>query len=115
MVGDAFAQNPSVQVTFACDADSAVAESAAVQLGAAHWTTHYQEVLESAEVDLVYVGVPPGLHSRIALEAIAARKHLLCEKPMALTLAEAQAMTAAAREAGIVHAVNISIGLDPGV
>lgn len=46
---------------------------------------------------------------------LAAGKHILCEKPLALTLAEAEEMTAAARSSGLVHALNFDLPNAPGV
>ncbi len=59
----------------------------------------WQELLASPTVDLVSITPPPHLHKEIALAALQAGKHVLCEKPMALDVAEAEAMFAAAQAA----------------
>lgn len=57
------------------------------------------------DVDAVVIGAPPEAHAPLALEALARGKHVLTEKPFALTLAEAQAMVAAAQKQARVLAV----------
>jgi len=67
--------------------------------------TSLDELL-GGDVDAVYISTTNELHRDQALAAIAAGKHVLCEKPLALTLADARAMVRAAREAGLVFATN---------
>jgi len=57
---------------------------------------HVAELLADADVDLVDICLPPALHARVARAAFAAGKHVLCEKPIALTLPDADAMRRAA-------------------
>lgn len=61
----------------------------------------YDAVVEDPEVDVVYVASPHSEHARQALLAIAAGKHVLVEKPLAPTAAEAETVVAAARAAGV--------------
>jgi predicted dehydrogenase len=65
--------------------------------------TSVAEALALPGVDVVTVATPPFSHAEIVLEAIAAGKHVLCEKPIARDTAEAQTMLRAAEDAGIVH------------
>jgi D-xylose 1-dehydrogenase (NADP+, D-xylono-1,5-lactone-forming) len=60
----------------------------------------YQALLDDHEVDAVYLPLPNSLHREWTLRALAAGKHVLCEKPLALTAAEAEEMAAAARSSG---------------
>jgi 1,5-anhydro-D-fructose reductase (1,5-anhydro-D-mannitol-forming) len=64
------------------------------------------ELLARPGVDAVYVSTTNDLHRDQALAAIAAGKHVLCEKPLALTVADAERMVAAAGAAGVVFATN---------
>lgn len=61
----------------------------------------YEAMLESDEVDAVYIGLPNSLHAPWTVRALACGKHVLCEKPFALSLAEVDEMAAAARERGL--------------
>jgi UDP-N-acetyl-2-amino-2-deoxyglucuronate dehydrogenase len=63
--------------------------------------TSYESLLRRADVDAVCLCTPSGRHAAQAIAAARAGKHVLVEKPMALTLADADAMIAAAREAGV--------------
>ncbi|MBX7168511.1 MAG: Gfo/Idh/MocA family oxidoreductase [Pirellulales bacterium] len=69
--------------------------------GVGRWFTDYRELLALADVELVILGVPNDLHCRLVLDAAAAGKHVVLEKPMALNLAECDAMIAACRTAGV--------------
>src|SRR3954469_4556590 len=60
----------------------------------------YESLLADPEVDVVYVATPHALHLENARAAFDAGKHVLCEKPLTLNLAEAEAMVAAAGAAG---------------
>lgn len=73
----------------------------AAEFAIGRWFTDYRRLLELAEVDLVVIGAPNDLHCRIAVDAAAAGKHVVCEKPLAMNLEEADRMIAACRKAGV--------------
>lgn len=75
------------------------AKGAGIPLG----LTSLSEALALPGVDAVAIATPPHTHAAIALEAIAAGKHVVCEKPFAKNADEAQQMLDAAEAAGIVH------------
>lgn len=64
----------------------------------------YEELLADDSLDAVYIPLPNHLHREWALKAAAAGKHVLCEKPMALTAAEAQEMVDVCADAGVLLA-----------
>ena len=72
---------------------------AAQRLGWEGWTTDWRELLTRDDVDLVDVCTPGDTHAEIAVAALEAGKHVLCEKPLANTVAEAEVMAEAARRA----------------
>lgn len=88
-----------------CGRDKARAERVARREGWQAVETCWERLVERADVDLVDVAVPGHLHAPLAVAAAGAHKAVLCEKPLANGLAEAQAMLAAVRSAGVVHAV----------
>jgi myo-inositol 2-dehydrogenase/D-chiro-inositol 1-dehydrogenase len=65
------------------------------------WCTQVQELVERTDVDLVCVGAPNAQHRDIVVAAAQAGKHVICEKPLARTLREADEMIAACRRAGV--------------
>ena len=79
-----------------CGRDKAAAEAAAGRLGWAAAETDWRALIARDDVQLVDIAAPGDLHAPVAIAALAAGKHVLCEKPLANTLAEAEAMQAAA-------------------
>ena len=65
------------------------------------WHTDYRALLEEPDVDLICVGVPNDLHRDVVVAAAKAGKHVICEKPLARTLAEADEMLAACEAADV--------------
>jgi predicted dehydrogenase len=78
--------------------ESAVA-AAASRMGWSDWTTDWREVLDRDDVQVVDICTPGDSHAEIALAALQAGKHVLCEKPLANDVATAEQMAAAADEA----------------
>lgn len=77
--------------------------------------TDWRTVVARDDIDIVDIAVPPNLHYEIAVAAAKAGKHIFCEKPFALTVAEAQAMLDTAEQAGIVHYLNHNYRRAPAV
>ncbi|MFI9168639.1 Gfo/Idh/MocA family protein [Streptomyces lincolnensis] len=82
-----------------CGRDAAAVRAAADRHGWAAAETDWRALIARDDVDLVDICTPGDSHAEIALAALAAGKHVLCEKPLANTVEEAEAMTAAAEEA----------------
>ena len=80
------------------------AERAAVN-GVPEAFTDVGEAIKRTGAQAVAISVPPTLHARVTLEAISHGRHVLCEKPFAASVAEGEAMLAAAEAAGVVHMV----------
>ncbi|WP_338092574.1 Gfo/Idh/MocA family oxidoreductase [Salipiger mangrovisoli] len=74
--------------------------------GIANWTTALEDALADDAVTSVYISSTNEKHFGQAMAAIAAGKHVLCEKPLAMTAEEASAMVVAARDRGVILAVN---------
>jgi predicted dehydrogenase len=78
------------------------ARSAADALGIPRAHGSYADLLADPEVDAVYVPLPNHLHAEWTIAAARAGKHVLCEKPLALTTADAEAMVAACEDEGVL-------------
>jgi predicted dehydrogenase len=72
-----------------------------------------EALLRREDVQIVHIATPPTTHYALALQALAAGKHVLCEKPLATRLEEAEAMLAAARQARRILAVNLIMRYNP--
>ncbi|MEU3094095.1 Gfo/Idh/MocA family oxidoreductase [Streptomyces sp. NPDC006967] len=82
-----------------CGRDADAVRAAADRHGWAEAETDWRALVEREDIDLVDICTPGDRHAEIALAALAAGKHVLCEKPLANTVAEAEAMARAAEEA----------------
>ncbi|WP_395695886.1 Gfo/Idh/MocA family protein [Nocardioides sp.] len=98
---------PEMAVVVGHDADRAAA--AATRLGWAESSADWREVVARDDIDLVDICTPGDTHAEIAIAALRAGKHVLCEKPLANTVAEAEQMAAAAEEAH-AHGVRTMVG-----
>jgi predicted dehydrogenase len=78
---------------------------AATDLGIANRHTDYRELVAREDIDVVAVVTPPMAHAEVVLAALEAGKHVLCEKPFALSAAEAQAMLDGAEKRGLTGMV----------
>jgi predicted dehydrogenase len=94
-----FGDVPHVDRVALCDVDEAHAQLRADEYGFARATTNWRDLLADPSIHLISITSPNGMHREMAVAALEAGKHVWCEKPMALTLADAQAMTAAAVKA----------------
>lgn len=100
VIGDSFGPLPRPRLVALCDTPLDRARSFADQFGFAHATDDWRGLVADPSIQLVSITTPNKLHREMALAALAAGKHVWCEKPMALTLAEAEEMAAAAKAAG---------------
>ena len=76
--------------------DAAAVTAAAERFGFAEIETDWRTLIARDDIDLIDICTPGNLHAEIAVAALAAGKHVLCEKPLANSVAEAEAMAAAA-------------------
>lgn len=96
-----YARNPKVEVLAVADPDTLSAQSLVEQYGIPKAVTDYQELLADPAIEAVDLCVPHHLHYQITMDALNAGKHVICEKPIALTLEEADRMIEAAHELGL--------------
>ncbi len=106
---------PEVRLACLCDTPAARAAEMAAQFGFARATGDWRALVADPGVDIVSIATPNALHHEMALAALAAGKHVHCEKPLALTLKDAQEMEAAARAAGVRTMVGYNYIHNPAV
>jgi len=82
-------------------AQAELAEPFAREVGATRWYPGWRDLVTDPDIDAVYVATPVRFHAEQTIAAAAAGKHVLCEKPMAMDLAECDRMIAACRNAGV--------------
>ncbi|MCS7223685.1 MAG: Gfo/Idh/MocA family oxidoreductase [Armatimonadetes bacterium] len=97
-----------IELVAVCDVDERAAKKGMEQGGFSFWTTDFREVVHHPKVDLVDICVPNRDHAPIIREALAAKKHIYCEKPLALNYEEAKALV---KEASAVSAEGIKFQL----
>jgi len=90
------------------------AESAAKEFNVKHFTDDWRETVNREDVDLVCITTPPDTHFEMTLAAIENGKHILCEKPMAMSVEEAEEMTAKAMEKKVLALVDHELRFQSG-
>jgi len=103
---DAIRAQDGAEIVSVLSADRSRGEAFAEEHKIARHTTDLAELLAADDVDAVYISTTNEKHHPQALAAIAAGKHVLCEKPLGMTLAEASEMVRAAADKGVVFATN---------
>jgi predicted dehydrogenase len=112
-VGTVFADVEPPVLELVADSDPDRAARAARELGFRRSTADWRAVVTDAQVDVVVVCTPNHMHRDMTLAAIAAGKHVSCEKPLALTAADAREMALAADRAGLCHLVGFNYACNP--
>ncbi len=97
------------------DHDDEQAGRAAAELRFERATGDWRSLLDDPDIDVIDICTPNHLHFEMASRALAAGKHVYCEKPLALTVEQAATLAAAARESGVVHAVGLNYTTNPMV
>jgi predicted dehydrogenase len=98
----AFSYVKEAEISAICDVDKVRAKAYSKKFNIPEVYESLDEMLAKSDIDVVTLGVPNYLHCELALAAAAAGKHVIVEKPLALTLDEADKMIAACKKAGVV-------------
>ncbi|HVF30569.1 MAG TPA: Gfo/Idh/MocA family oxidoreductase [Pyrinomonadaceae bacterium] len=123
IIGTGFARKVQIPAFRSCDKARIVsvasgsidnARATAEEFGVPHFTGDWRETIARNDIDLVCITTPPDLHHEMALAAIQNGKHVLCEKPMAMSVAEARDMTEAAATAGVLALIDHELRFQPG-
>jgi predicted dehydrogenase len=102
-----------IEVTGLLGADQAASERKAQALRLAHAYGSIEELLAEPGLTAVHVATPNYLHAPMVKAALAAGKHVVCEKPLAMDAAEGAELLALAEASGLVHAVNFNFRFYP--
>jgi UDP-N-acetyl-2-amino-2-deoxyglucuronate dehydrogenase len=109
---EALAQHPGAQLVAMSDIDAARGAPRAASAGCTFYTDH-RAMLAEVRPDVAVICAPHPFHASLARDCFAAGAHVLVEKPMAVEVAEADAMIAAAEDAGRLLAVNFQFRFRP--
>lgn len=113
----AYMKNAEVEIVYFCDILLDRAEAAVEKYGCGKAVRDYHDVLKDPEIEAVSVCTPNNVHASIAIDALRAGKHVLCEKPAARTYEEALEMQKVQHETGkvlnigVVNRFNDSVNL----
>ena len=100
-VGPALRDLATCDLAAVCRARADLAESSARAFGAKRWYATCRDLLADGDIEAVYLATPPARHAEQTVTAAEAGKHVLCEKPMAISVAECDRMIAACRAHGV--------------
>lgn len=106
---------PPIRLSAIADLNVALAQEVATRYGFERAVGSWQEIADDPNIDAVSIVVGNALHREIAEAMLAAGKHVLCEKPLSATIADAEAMVTAAEKASTVAAVAYSFRRNPGI
>jgi predicted dehydrogenase len=112
-VGSVFPEVAAPRCVHLVDAHADSAARHARELGFERSGDDWRALLADPEVEAVSICTPNYLHQEMALAALQAGKHVWCEKPLAVTVAEATTLAAAARASGRVHLVGFNYAVNP--
>lgn len=110
-----FGDGPRPRLVHLAEANAELARQRGEEFGFARSTANWRELIADPDVDVVSVTTPNAFHAEMAIAALEAGKHVWCEKPMAVGLAEAEQMEAVARASGKVAVLGYNYIQNPMV
>jgi predicted dehydrogenase len=108
-------REPGLHLSTVCDANQEAAQALAASYGFPRVTLRWQEVVAEDSIRILSVALPNFLHEEVTYAALSAGKHVICEKPLALTAAGARILCAKAAEAGVTAAAVFNYRRFPAV
>lgn len=123
IIGTGFARKVQIPSFLACENAKVVsvasgsienAGATAEEFGIEHFTDDWNETVSLTDVDLVCITTPPVMHRNMTLAAIKYGKNVLCEKPMAMNVAEAEEMNNAAQGKNLLTLIDHELRFQPG-
>ncbi len=123
IIGTGFARKVQIPCFLECDDAEIVsvasghlanAEATAREFNIGHFTDEWRETIERDDVELICITTPPDTHFEMALRAIELGKHVLCEKPMAMNVAEAREMTVRSKHKNVLALIDHELRFQAG-
>ncbi|SNS46299.1 Predicted dehydrogenase [Belliella buryatensis] len=111
---EALRRIPNIEIVALCEVNIELAKEKAVLLGIPEAYT-FDDMLQNPEIDVVHICTPNFLHFSQSKAALLAGKHVVCEKPLATKIEEAEELVALAKEKGLVNAVHFNLRYYPMV
>jgi len=109
----AYSYLTEAKILAVADLEEARSKDLAKRCGADTWDTDYSKILEDPRIDAISICLPHHLHSRVVVEAAKAGKHILCEKPMASNVDQADEMIRATKKAGVTFMIAENVRFHP--
>ncbi|MXO81664.1 gfo/Idh/MocA family oxidoreductase, partial [Paenibacillus sp. OT2-17] len=103
------------EMSVICGRNAQGVQAAARQFGWTESVTDWRDLVKRNDIDLIDINAPSNAHKEIVVEAALQGKHLFCEKPLALSLADSRDMLQVAEEAGVRHMVGFNYRFSPAV
>ncbi len=122
-IGTGFARKVQIPSFLKCEGAEIVsvasfhlenAEATAKEFNIPHFTDDWQDTVSREDIDLICITTPPDTHYEMTLRALELDKHVLCEKPMAMTQAEARIMTETAKSKGVLALIDHELRFQKG-
>lgn len=110
-----WARDPRTELVAVCDVDSNLATEAAARFAIPHSATDYREVVQRDDVDVIDVCTPSHTHFELAMAALQAGKHVLCEKPVAFDFRDTLRAAALARSKGLKTKLGFTFRYSPAM
>ena len=107
-----YARLEELECTAVADANAPLAEETAERQGVG-FSESPEALIARTDIDIVHIATPPGTHAELASAALNAGKHVLCEKPLALTMEDADRLADLATAKGLILAVNLIMRYNP--
>ena len=108
-----YSRLPGSELIAVCDSDAERAQAVAKKYGAQEQYSNFEDLLGNPDIQAVSIATPDHVHRDIAVAAAKAGKHILCEKPLALNVEDAQTIVDTANEAGVKLMIDFQNRVNP--
>lgn len=114
-LGMFFEPSMKVNMKAICGRDETWVKESAAKFGWESYETSWEKLVRRSDIDMVDITAPSNVHKEIAIGAAESKKHIFCEKPLALNLNDAREMLAAAEKNGVKHQIGFNYRFVPAV